>query len=273
MKREISGRGSPILYGRMSKIIGGCAILTLVLTIIMEYVATAAMKILGTSPMLIQATAHIFVLLQLFLGIIAILSLLFTVLMPVKMKLLDLVRFRLFDPKNGNPLGLMVDQKYPKTRIRVLRRDGLIWYVLIRIEANNVDIEKLTKVSNLISSAFVGRYHGFAVVKTDVDNGGNFVEFRLKNIAAPHKFTYKSVSSLKPRNSTKLKIQDGISLDLRYSGSMLFAAKTRSGKTTAVISMLIQLAMLGPDEHGSKILIVDPNARSFLAYRLFYLLQ
>lgn len=40
---------------------------------------------------------------------------------------------------------------------------------------------------------------------------------------------------------------------------MLFCGKTRSGKTTAIISLLLQVLMAGRDDYGSVVIIIDPK--------------
>jgi DNA segregation ATPase FtsK/SpoIIIE-like protein len=37
------------------------------------------------------------------------------------------------------------------------------------------------------------------------------------------------------------------------------AGKTRSGKTTGIISLLLQILLMGPDGHGSEVVVVDPK--------------
>ena len=48
-------------------------------------------------------------------------------------------------------------------------------------------------------------------------------------------------------------------INLTTSGSILVAGKTRSGKTTGVISLLMQALSCGPDDYGSSIIIIDPK--------------
>lgn len=40
---------------------------------------------------------------------------------------------------------------------------------------------------------------------------------------------------------------------------MIVAGKTRSGKTTGIIALLLQALMAGPDEYGSDVIIIDPK--------------
>ena len=58
---------------------------------------------------------------------------------------------------------------------------------------------------------------------------------------------------------TDIVIQKGTCLDLKCSGSILLAGKTRSGKTTAALSILGQIAVAGPDKYGSRIDLIDPK--------------
>ena len=40
---------------------------------------------------------------------------------------------------------------------------------------------------------------------------------------------------------------------------MLVAGKTRSGKTTGIIALLLQALLAGPDDHSSRVTIIDPK--------------
>lgn len=50
----------------------------------------------------------------------------------------------------------------------------------------------------------------------------------------------------------KLTVQSGTEIDLTTSGSMLAAGKTRSGKTTGIIALLLQALLQGRDKYGSE---------------------
>ena len=64
---------------------------------------------------------------------------------------------------------------------------------------------------------------------------------------------------MKQTNPATLAVQKNTYIDLRTSGSILCAGKTRSGKTTGIISLLIQTLLYGKDNFDSKIIIIDPK--------------
>ena len=64
---------------------------------------------------------------------------------------------------------------------------------------------------------------------------------------------------MRPQGPTKLRVQDGTEIDLTTSGSMLAAGKTRSGKTTGIIALLLQALQCGRDVYGSECIIIDPK--------------
>ena len=64
---------------------------------------------------------------------------------------------------------------------------------------------------------------------------------------------------MQPESPTILRVDQTTYIDLTTSGSMLVSGKTRSGKTTGVIALLIQVLLCGPDDAGSSIIIIDPK--------------
>ena len=64
---------------------------------------------------------------------------------------------------------------------------------------------------------------------------------------------------MRPGTPYKLALQYGTDIDLTTSGSMLIAGKTRSGKTTGIIALLLQILLQGRDKYESEVLIIDPK--------------
>ena len=87
----------------------------------------------------------------------------------------------------------------------------------------------------------------------------NHVTFFVQDVTLHHEIEADTVEEMSPPSAYELRVQDGTNIDLRTSGSMLVAGKTRSGKTTGVIALLIQALLSGPDEYGSQVLIIDPK--------------
>jgi hypothetical protein len=69
----------------------------------------------------------------------------------------------------------------------------------------------------------------------------------------------QSVDDLKQENVTQIRIQKDTSIDLTSSGSILVAGKTRSGKTTGIIEILLNVLLHGRDSHQSEVIIIDPK--------------
>lgn len=64
---------------------------------------------------------------------------------------------------------------------------------------------------------------------------------------------------MRPKKATALAVRKETFIDLKTSGSMLVAGKTRSGKTAAIIRLLLQVLLAGQDEYGSEVVIIDPK--------------
>ena len=85
------------------------------------------------------------------------------------------------------------------------------------------------------------------------------VTFQLEDVLVDRSLTCATVKEMWPQGPTKLRVQDGTEIDLTTSGSMLVSGKTRSGKTTGIIALLLQVLLCGRDEFGSEVIIVDPK--------------
>lgn len=87
----------------------------------------------------------------------------------------------------------------------------------------------------------------------------NHVNFVAEDVTIDRAIVAQSVNDLRTDSPTTLKIQDGTTIDLTTSGSIIEAGKTRSGKTTGVIALLLQALAWGKDKFGSMIIIIDPK--------------
>ena len=94
-------------------------------------------------------------------------------------------------------------------------------------------------------------------VKDDVTC--NQIEFQIEDVPLDRRLKFKSIMEMRPENSTKILIQQGTQIDLTTSGSILVAGKTRSGKTTGIVSLLLQVLQSGMDCYGSEVVIIDPK--------------
>lgn len=166
------------------------------------------------------------------------------------------VRKRLFKPSNGNPLGMRQGQELP--RVVAEDRDGPPMEV--SVEASSVDVDRLSAVASAISSGLRGRYRNWAVTQCWQDEAFGDVTFIVDDVKVDRRIVARDVDDLiDDECPLRLRVQKGTEIDLRRSGSMLLAGVTRSGKTTGLISLMLQVLRAGPDRWGSSVLIVDPK--------------
>ena len=177
------------------------------------------------------------------------------VLLPDCAKICGKVRRALCHPSCGNPLHLRNGEKLPAISCVELGKG--IYALTIRGGAVTVDV--IADAASAISSALDGRYTQYAITQTDIGVAYDRVTFRLENVTVDRSLTFTSVEQMRPADPTKLRVQDGAEIDLTTSGSMLVAGKTRSGKTTGIISLLMQALQCGRDKFGSECIIIDPK--------------
>lgn len=185
-----------------------------------------------------------------------IIAVLLHFLLPARIKVKRMVQRGLFYYPLGNPLKLKEGELLPKVKVMEIEKGR--YEIKIRVTA--FCLEDLSNVSSSISSAINSRYFDrYAVISTDSDIAMNWVKFVVEDVAIDRKLHVTSVDMLKTGIPTKLIVQDNTYIDLTTSGSILVAGKTRSGKTTGIIALLIQALQYGRDEYGSEILIIDPK--------------
>lgn len=175
--------------------------------------------------------------------------------MPDRYRIRNMVRRGLFCPAYGNPLHLRDGQYLPCVRCK---NAGPGLYDLT-ITAQGVTVEDIVNASSTISSTLNKKFERYAITQTNADVAYNFVTFRLEDVTIDRSLTYHSVEEMRPSSPAMLSVQKGTSIDLTTSGSMLVAGKTRSGKTTGIIALLLQVLLAGRDDYQSDIIIVDPK--------------
>jgi len=162
----------------------------------------------------------------------------------------------LFCASYGNPLHFRDGEILPKLRCRELE-SGTYEVVIGTVTAPPEVVQGL---SSIISAAL--NHKGFrqlAVTQSGVDPDMTKVTFTVEDVTIDKSLVIKDVKELTPTERTKFIIQQGSFIDLTTSGSMLVAGKTRSGKTTGIISILLQALLAGRDVFGSLITIIDPK--------------
>lgn len=99
----------------------------------------------------------------------------------------------------------------------------------------------------------------YAVIYVNEPPDCHSVEFCIEDVVQDYSLTFENAGEMHNYAPTKLLVQNGTAMDLTSSGSMLVAGKTRSGKTTGIISFLLQVLQQGRDDYGSEIVIIDPK--------------
>lgn len=171
------------------------------------------------------------------------------------MKIAIQVRKKLCCYRHGNPLHLKEGELLPRIKCK---KKGVGIYELTVLATTNT-VEEIQEISSSISSSLNRRYKKYAVTVTNVDVAFNEVTFKIEDVAVDRTLYIKSIEELKQTDGTKLKVQKGVFIDLTTSGSMLIAGKTRSGKTTSIICLLLQVLLSGRDGYGSEVMIIDPK--------------
>ena len=166
-----------------------------------------------------------------------------------------IVRRGLCDPRMGNPLHLHDGELLPRVQCKAL---GMGRYNLT-VSCAASTIEDIAAASSAISTALQRRYAQYAVTAIDPDIAYNHVTFSIADVTVDQSLTITDVEDLRPSNPTKLMIDKVNSIDLTTSGHILVAGKTRSGKTTGIIALLLQVLKAGPDAFGSKVVVIDPK--------------
>lgn len=168
----------------------------------------------------------------------------------------SLVRQGLFQPSRGNPLHLHDGDLLPRIWCRCIEA-GI--YELTISAQQSVTVDTILDVAPSISSALNRQYERYAITQMDMDVAFNSVTFRIEDVKADRSLTVQFVDELPPKKPTLLRVDQLTCIDLTTSGSILVAGKTRSGKTTGVISLLLQVLAAGPDDYGSRVTIIDPK--------------
>lgn len=165
------------------------------------------------------------------------------------------VKKRLFDPRYGNPLGFREGELFPPVKCRRTSRTSFD----LSIKAVSCTVEDLLKLAPAISSSINGKYRQYAVVSSEADEAFNGVTYRIEDVLADKSLTVDCAEGLKSPDRTKIPIDRETFIDLKTSGSILVAGKTRSGKTTGIIAILLSVLQHGRDRYQSNVIIIDPK--------------
>lgn len=161
----------------------------------------------------------------------------------------------LFSYPYGNPLHLKDGQILPKITCTSADNGRFI----LTIYATTVTVEDIQNAAPNISSILNRKFERYAVTISNADLAFNYVQFIIEDVMIDNSLHFTNVNQMKTDRPIKIIIDKNNHIDLTTSGSMLVAGKTRSGKTTGIISILLQALLWGRDEYGSNITIIDPK--------------
>ena len=179
--------------------------------------------------------------------------------LPAEDRIRYMVCRGLYHPSRGNPLHFKDGELLPMVAcVPCKKQDGYRRYIL-KIEVKSRTIDDIKGLSSFLSSTLSGRFKCYAVTQVWGDDAHNYVAFLLEDVTADRSLVVHDVGEIKPPNPTTLLVQQGTSIDLTTSGSIIVAGKTRSGKTTGIISLLLQALQWGKDKFDSRIVIIDPK--------------
>lgn len=168
----------------------------------------------------------------------------------------DSVRQKLFLSENGNPLNFKDGELLPVVVCRECR-EGVYELVITATACTTTDI---MNISDAISACLnTKKLCHYAVTQRNEDITRKRVTFIIEDVVTHREFVIDNVLQLKQKVPMLIAIQSETYIDLTTSGSILVAGKTRSGKTTAIISILLQVLALGRDCYGSNVIIIDPK--------------
>lgn len=176
-----------------------------------------------------------------------------------KRRIQYLLQQRFCDVKYGNPLNLK-EGEYPPV-IKVLEHPK---GYKIRISCKSAKFSDLLNLDSSISSYLIGRFNNFSVITKTQDIACNYVEYIIQDVVsnANKQIIYNSIEDI-PSDVTKRYIRDDVYIDYSkvLNSSALICGRSRSGKTTGIISTLILPTLKqGPDRFLSKVIIVDPKS-------------
>ncbi len=253
------GRRTPLLRfaapPTKAFVIGAAALTaSLLLILINRALTTSALAQYSTAKSALNLSSQFSAVLLAFSALFTIFGFVFAIFAPAASRMRVMARRGLCDYRHGNPLHLREGELLPVITCQQ-QDDGYI----ITLCSAGLTVDDLGAVAGNINSSLTGRFARYAVTHTDADMGGTWVRFTVEDVTTDRSIVTDSVEKLRPSMPTLLSIQKGTCIDLETSGSMLVAGKTRSGKTTGIIALLLQALLVGPDQYHSRVEIVDPK--------------
>lgn len=159
----------------------------------------------------------------------------------------------------GNPINLHEGEIEPSVIVTNTDRG-----YKITVDCISADYDDVASLETVISGYLRNRYANYAVVSKEEDIAGRYVDYYIEDVVANYnkQSVYSSADDV-PSHLTKIYIRKDVYIDYArvLNSSAIVAGRSRSGKTTAVIStFLLPILKLGRDDYGSRIIIIDPKS-------------
>lgn len=159
----------------------------------------------------------------------------------------------------GNPLNLHDGEIEPS----VVVTETVKGYI-ITVDCISADFDDVASLETVISGCLRNKYGNYAVVAKEEDIAGKYVDYYIEDVVSNfYKQSYYTSLDDVPSHPTKIFIRKDVYIDYSrvLNSSAIIAGRSRSGKTTAIIStFLLPILKQGKDDFGSKIIIVDPKS-------------
>lgn len=159
----------------------------------------------------------------------------------------------------GNPINLHEGEIEPSVIVTNTDRG-----YKITVDCISADYDDVASLETVISGYLRNRYANYAVVSKEEDIAGRYVDYYIEDVVANYnkQSVYSSADDV-PSHLTKIYIRKDVYIDYArvLNSSAIVAGRSRSGKTTAIIStFLLPILKLGRDDYGSRIIIIDPKS-------------
>lgn len=170
-----------------------------------------------------------------------------------------IVHKRLCAPYMGNPLHLVEGEIEPFVRVKKTDKG-----FQIRVECRSAKFEDVASLESVISDCLRNKYGNYAVTAKEEDIAGRYTDYYIEDVVSSYnkQSIFSSIDDV-PTHLTKMFIRDDVFIDYSkvLNSSAVIAGRSRSGKTTAIIStFLLPMLKQGQDDFGSTIIIVDPKS-------------
>lgn len=176
-----------------------------------------------------------------------------------KRRIMYIVRERLCASYMGNPFHLKEGEVEPCVKVSKTERG-----FKIMIECRSAKYDDVASLETTISDSLRNRFGNYAVVSKEEDVAGRYVDYYIEDVVSGYnkQSVYCSIADI-PSHITKIYIRDDVYIDYArvLNSSAIVSGRSRSGKTTAIIStFLLPILKQGRDDYGSEVIIVDPKS-------------